>query len=459
LEILPTLEKTERYGKYLEVLKTGKPFFTDDVVPGQQFGQRHLAIKTFKVGKGLGLICSDVTAQKKMEQDLQQALTELKDTQQQVIQDERLRALGQMARGIAHDFNNALVPILGFTDFLLQTPSTLDDKKETISTLETIRSAALQAREAIRQLQEFYRPSDGVKHEPIDLKELINGVIALTQPRWKEEMDAKGSPVQIKTDVHDILHVSGNESQLSELLTNLIFNAVDAMPDGGVITIRSYAHESDKAAVLEVSDTGTGMTEEVLRQCMEPFFTTKGGRGSGLGLSLVHGLIRRHGGTFDIESTPGQGTIFMINLPLAKHPPEKKEPVIPPPPTSKPMRILFVDDEISARDVISRYLEAENHTVETAASGKEGLKKFRKGTFDLVIADWAMPEMSGDQLAAAIKKTSPNTSVIILTGFGDLIKAEAVSPSAVDAIVTKPVTRQELREAIAEVTANKLAQG
>ena len=123
------------------------------------------------------------------------------------------------------------------------------------------------------------------------------------------------------------------------------------------------------------------------------------------------------------------------------------------------MRILFVDDEKSARDPISRYLEADNHTVETAVNGREGLKKFRKGTFDLVIADWAMPKMSGDQMAEAIKKTSPNTPVIILTGFGDLMKADAVFPSAVDTIVTKPVTQKELRQAIAQVMADKTAQG
>ena len=386
---------------------------------------------------------------------LSKTLAQLKRTQEQVIEHERLAALGQMASGIAHDFNNALMPILGFTDLLLSRPAMLDNREETIKMLNTVRTAAMNAASTVRRLTDFYRPSDEGELQILDLNKLIGNIVAMTQPKWKEEMAAKGIFIEFKTETRDIPHISGNESQLNEVFTNLILNAADAMPNGGTITILAHTHKSGKGVEIQVSDTGLGMTEEVRRRCMEPFFTTKGGRGTGLGLSMVYGLIQRHKGSVDIQSTPGKGTTVTIHLPFGKSEQGKETPASTPALTLKPMRILFIDDELSARDLIAEYLKADKHIVEVAESGKEGLKKFRERTFDLVITDRAMPEMRGDQVAAAIKDVNPETPVILLTGFGDMMNADLELPAGVDFIVSKPVTLDNLYKAISSVMSGR----
>lgn len=407
----------------------------------------------------------EITKHKKTKQQLQQTniqlakltnkLSQLKRTQKQVIQHERLAALGQMASRITHDFNNALTPILGYADLLLSLPDMLNNRKEAVDMLETIRSTAMQARDIVSRLQECYESSDEARREAIDLTKLIENIVTLTRPKWKEEMEAKGVSIRIKTKVQDMLPINGNRSQLDEVLTNLILNAVDAMPNGGTITILGYIHRSRQAMELRVIDTGTGMTEDVRRRSIEPFFTTKQGRGAGLGLSMAYGIVRRHNGSLEIQSAPGKGTTVIIQLPWSKPAVSKKERppahILP----SKPLRILLIDDEKPVRDLIARYLETDNHTVELAASGDEGLQKFRKGIFDLVITDRAMPRMSGDQVAAAVKGDDREIQVILLTGFNDMMNDKNELPAGVDVIVGKPVTRYAFRDAIAKAMANR----
>ena len=398
----------------------------------------------------------DITDMKRAEQDLKKAnkeitdaLSRVKQTQQQMIEHERLVALGQMASGIAHDFNNALMPILGYADLLLSDPKTLDDRKATTDMLEEIRTAAKDAAAAVSRMREFYRPSDGAEKISGDLNNVIKMVVDHTRPRWQEEMEAESAFIEVKTELEDIPPVAADESQLGEALTNLIFNAVDAMPEGGLITIRSYKRRG--RAFLEICDTGCGMTEEIRRRCLEPFFSTKKGRGTGMGLPMVHGIVQRHNGTLEIGSVPGEGTTFVVGLQLAKPVGrEKKPPRIHEKPL-KPIRILFIDDDELARRVVTRCLMADTHTVETAASGEEGLRKFRKGKFDLLIVDRAIPEMSGDQVASEIKARDPEIPVIMLTGFGEFMADMGELPPGVDKIVNKPVSLDGLREALAKV--------
>ncbi|MFQ5875240.1 MAG: response regulator, partial [Dehalococcoidia bacterium] len=202
--------------------------------------------------------------------------------------------------------------------------------------------------------------------------------------------------------------------------------------------------------VLEVSDTGTGMTDEVRQRCLEPFFSTKGERGTGLGLAMVYGIIQRHQGTLAIASEPGQGTTFLIRLPVhteqAERKPQEAEGL------SRRLKILVVDDEPPVREVATTYLTGDGHTVEIATNGCEGLEKFLAGWFDVVITDQGMPEMAGDQLATAIKKVAPDKPVVLLTGFGDLMVASGEPPLGVDIILSKPVTLPALRQALAKVT-------
>jgi PAS domain S-box-containing protein len=400
-------------------------------------------------------IVRNITDRKQAEQRLQQTndlleqtLAELQETQQQVIQQERLRALGQMASGIAHDFNNALTPILGFSDLLLRFPENLDDRAQTTEYLQLIHTTAKETANVVKRLQEFYKwRQEDTPFQPVNLNQLIKQTISLTRPKWKDEGMAKGATIGINTELGDVPSVKGNAAELRGALTNLIFNATDAIESDGIITIRT---DSDgEGVVLEVEDTGSGMTDAMKEHCFDPFFTTQLGRGKGLGLSTVVGTIRRHDGKISVKSQLAVGTTFTIRLPISSEPPTVNgapHPAV----GSRHLHVLVVDDEQPIRQLIETYLVDDGHTVETAKDGIEGLEKFRAGRFDLVILDRAMPYMNGDQLAIAIKQITPAKPVIMLTGFGDLMPASDGPPTGIDTLLSKPVTWDTLREALAK---------
>jgi CheY-like chemotaxis protein len=253
--------------------------------------------------------------------------------------------------------------------------------------------------------------------------------------------------VTIETALQNIPTVDGNEAELREMLLNVVVNAIDSIPAQGKITFRTSANS--EYALLEIDDTGTGMSEEVRLRCIEPFFSTKDERGTGLGLGIVYGIVRRHEGSIEITSAPGRGTTVSISLPLYK---EKEKPVSPEPPATveRDLRILVVEDEPLVREVIEVYLREDHHMVETAVNGRLGLEKYRAGTFDLVLTDRAMPEINGDVMAAAIKKINPSQPVILLTGFGDLMSEAGETPEGVDMVVSKPFTLKSLRSAMSK---------
>jgi len=385
-------------------------------------------------------------------QRLEEALAELKTAQGQVIQQERLRALGTMASGVAHDFNNALAAILGFTELLLHRPENLEDKTKARRYLQMMNTAAQDAGNVVNRLREFYRHREaGEVLVPVDLNNLVREAIDLTQPKWKTQGEARGVAVRAETDLAEIPTVLGDAAGLREALTNLIFNAVDAMPDGGVITLRTRC--AGGRVTLEVSDTGTGMTEEVRRRCLEPFFTTKGERGTGLGLSMVYGIVERHEGTIDIRTEVGQGTAFVLTLPARVEPPPAPVPAETGPAQAVSKRVLLVDDEELVRKILNEFLLGDGHCVELASNGRDALEKFRRGRFDLAIVDRAMPDMSGDQVAATVKQSAPDLPVIMLTGFGTMMEAAGELPPGVDLILSKPVTIAHLRDAMARAIA------
>jgi PAS domain S-box-containing protein len=379
---------------------------------------------------------------------LEQVLAELRTAQNQIVQQERLRALGTMASGIAHDFNNALAAILGFSELLLHRPDYLADQEKAHRYLQMMNTAAKDAGSVVNRLREFYRTRDeGEIFSPIQINQLIEQAISLTQPKWASEAQATGSTIEIATDLQKVPAVLGNASELREVLTNLIFNAVDAMPDGGRLTLAT--HTDNNQVVLTVSDTGIGMTEDVREHCLEPFFSTKGTRGSGLGLSMVFGIIQRHNGHIEIDSQVGRGTTFSICLPLATA--LEFHPDVEPTAQHLPaLRILLVDDEEMVRSILADLLASEGHLVETASDGMDGLNKFQHGKFDVTLIDRAMPAMSGDQLARAIKSINPATPVILLTGFGSMMNSVGEKPPGVDFVVGKPVTLAELRQSLAK---------
>jgi signal transduction histidine kinase/ActR/RegA family two-component response regulator len=389
---------------------------------------------------------------------LREANEQLQATQAQVIQQERLRALGQMASGIAHDFNNALAPIAGFSELLLTLPDGLVDQERLRHYLELMHTSAQDAANVVSRLREFYRSRDVADPlEAVDVSQLARQAVVLTQPRWKDQAQAQGSPIEVRLELAEVPTIGGNVAELREALTNLIFNAVDAMAGGGTLTVSTrQAHvtaEHGEQVVLSVADTGSGMSEDVRLRCLEPFFSTKGDRGTGLGLSMVHGIVHRHGGTLHIESAPGAGTTVELRLPagMAETGAGAGRLDAAPAKASRRLRVLVADDDAPVRQVTVSFLEADGHEVIEAANGAEAAAMFAPEAYDLVVTDRAMPDTSGDRLAAQFKAQAPHLPIILLTGFGDLLLAEGAPPPGVDLVLSKPATLQELRAAVASL--------
>jgi PAS domain S-box-containing protein len=427
--------------------KDGTVFYADVSSSPIELGNKRYLIGIFR----------DVTERKRMEQELRtshdrlsRTLDELKTKEREIVQQERLRALGEMASGIAHDFNNALSPIMGFSDLALRRPETMADGEKMTRYLQHIRKAAKDAAAVVARLRQFYRPrEEGETHSPIDLNLLTEDIISITEPKWKNESLAKGKTITIETKLGEMPPVPASENEMREVLTNLTLNAVDAITGSGRITFRTSVEGEN--AVIEVADTGEGMSEESVARCMEPFFTTKAEHGTGLGLSVTHGIVRRHNGTISVASAEREGTTFTVRLPLEAtgatevHNRETADRF------SRPLRILVVEDEPEIRELMTGYLAGDGHSIETADDGREGFEKFQTGRYDLVITDMSMPEMSGTHLASLVKETAPGKPVILLTGFGRMAEDLQSMPVEADQVVGKPVDLDSLRKAIAEV--------
>ena len=401
--------------------------------------------------------------------ELQETLTQLQAAQGQVIQHERLSALGSMTAGIAHDFNNVLSLILGYSEMLRRSLHRPGGAAAADSLLSTVINAAQDAAKMFGRLREFYRPADkGQARKLMDLNGLVEQAVTLTKPRWHGQAMGQGATIEVHTSLSNGLpELLADAAELREMLINVIFNAVDAMPRGGTITLRtrfepaaeapaSGSGEPEGKVVLEVADTGAGMDEETRRRCLEPFFTTKGKNGSGLGLAMVYGTMQRHGGSIDLQSAPGVGTTFIFSFPLGAKP----EPVAAAEPsgTQQPLRILVVDDQDVLCEILVEHLAEDWHTVETAPDGRVALEKFRArvdagAPFDLVITDKAMPHMNGEQLAAEVRELVPETRVILLTGYG--APTDGLLSEHIDLVLDKPVSREALLQAIAKVSAAK----
>lgn len=383
---------------------------------------------------------------------LEDTLHELRTTQEQIVKQERLRALGMMAGGIAHDFNNALTMMLGYGE-LLHPWLELHGSKREITYLDHIVSAAQDASHVVSRLREFYRPAeDNEIRLPVDLNEVVERVISLTSPKWKGKSRAAGVQIEVVSNLAKIPPVAGNAAELREVLTNLMFNAVDAMPQGGTITLTTTC-DIDTATVI-IEDTGVGMGPEERERCLEPFFTTKGEHGTGLGLSVVYGIVQRHKGTIEITSEKDAGTTFAIRFPATAEVEATVKPQLAR--LDRTLRVLIVDDQEVICELIAEYMHGDGHSTACAYRGDEALKLFQADTFDLVITDQAMPAMNGSQLAVAIKQQAPETPVILLTGFGDEMLALGGRPAGVDLVLGKPISHAELRQAVYQAfTASK----
>ena len=374
------------------------------------------------------------------------------------MQAERLRALGEMASGIAHDINNAISPVSLYSELLLSSEPQISEAGR--SRLTTIRRAIEDVAGTIERMREFYRPREAAREfSKVNIHAAIDQVLQLTEPRWRAQPQERGIVVELHKDFAASLpDVMGDEVELRDALTNLVFNAVDAMPQGGKLTLRTRAvrENGGEAVQIEVADSGIGMDEETRRRCVEPFFTTKGQRGTGLGLASVYGMLQRHDARLEIDSVSGQGTTMRMVFPAFVDDSAASGKHLTAHITMRRLRILVIDDDPilirSMRDV----LEADGHQLETALGGQAGIDEFANalGTareFALVITDLGMPRVDGRKVAAAIKGLSPLTPIIMLTGWGQRLLDEKDIPPNIDRVLSKPPRLAQLRAALVDL--------
>ena len=399
--------------------------------------------------------------QAQLRDTLQAAYDDLRQSRQTVMQQERLRALGQMASGIAHDINNAISPMALHTQSLIETGGNMMTPRLR-NYLEIVSRVTDDVTATVARMREFYRERDpDVPLGPLDLNQLADQVIDMTRARWSDLPQRAGVTIEMRTDLAiGLPPARGVDTEIREALTNLIFNAVDAMPQGGRLTVRTGvapAVDAGRRVQIEVVDTGVGMDDETRRRCLEPFFTTKGERGTGLGLAMVYGVAQRLGADLAIESELGKGTSFRMIFGVAEHvsAPEHKVTA----PLSVPsLRILIIDDDPVILDSMRLVLELDGHTVASANDGRAGVDVFRAAhaageAFAVVITDLGMPYMDGHEVARAVKETSATTPVILLTGWGRRMTGDRDMPANVDRTLDKPPKLPELREALANTLA------
>jgi PAS domain S-box-containing protein len=394
---------------------------------------------------------------------LQKAYDDLRQTQQAILQRERLRALGEMASGIAHDINNAISPVTLYTDSLLENEPNLSERAR--GYLQTIQRAIDDVAQTVSRMREFYRPRESqLSLAPVQLNHLIGQVLDLTRARWSDMAHQRGIAIEVQTQLSPSLpSVMGADSELREALTNLVFNAVDAMPDGGTLTLRTGVVDAREASsvFLEISDTGIGMDENTRRRCLEPFFTTKGERGTGLGLAMVYGTVQRHSADIEIESEPGRGTTMRLTFAVPIAAGRDAIPGAPPQPTRESLRILIVDDDPILLKSLEDTLAGDGHTVSVAHGGDAGIDAVRSALqqgalFDIVITDLGMPHTDGRKVASAVKALVSSMPVVLLTGWGQRLIAEGDIPLHVDRVLSKPPKLRDLREALAALTPRRV---
>jgi signal transduction histidine kinase/CheY-like chemotaxis protein len=380
--------------------------------------------------------------------DLSAAYEELRRTQSHLVQTEKMRALGELAAGMAHDFNNSLCAVLGFLELTLL-EETLPAKCR--GYLESSRTCALDAAQTVQRVQDFARWRRNEKTvELVDPNELVRQTVELTRHKWDCPAAARGAPIVVEARTEATACVNGNRAELREVLTNLILNAVDAMPQGGSLLVRSWSTASD--VFLSVQDTGAGISEAVRQRLFEPFFTTKGERGNGLGLSVSFGIIQRHNGAITVESEVNRGSIFTVRLPATADTStaEKTTPTEPTPSARKEsLRILIVEDEESIRRFLAAGLTQMGHQPRVTATGQEALAVFGEEPFDVVFTDLGLPDINGEEVARQVVARSPQTPVILLTGWADQVKSEAKPVAGVKHVLGKPVTLSTLASTLA----------
>ncbi len=434
----------------------GVPMVAGDKVLGGlvlRGGERPFTAADERLLVNIGHLAALALSSARLFEERTRAFGELAAAQDQLVRTEKLRALGEMASGVAHDFNNLLASVLGRAQLLLRRVQ----EPQLRQWLEVIERSALDGAQTVRRLQEFTRIRRDQPLVPLDLNAVVRDALEITQSRWREEPMSRGIHVELRTSFEPLPPVVGDAAELREAMTNIILNAVDAMPEGGVLTITTATAE-DRIEV-SVRDTGTGMAPAVREKIFDPFFTTKGPQGTGLGLSMTYGIVSRHGASIAVETEEGRGSMFRLSFPRAAEGAAAPRQGHAPAPAPRSLRCLVVDDEAPVRSVLGDILEAAGHTVVMLGDGAEAIERFRADAFDLVLTDLAMPRVSGWQVARAIKQAAPNVPVFLVTGFGVELSAEERRSHGVDQVLVKPLQIQDILDAVADVARRPPAAG
>jgi signal transduction histidine kinase/ActR/RegA family two-component response regulator len=399
-------------------------------------------------------------------EELNHYIIEQEQMRQQLSQFEKLSALGELASGVAHDFNNTLAGILGRAQLLQRT----SDPEKIKRGLNIIIKSAEDGAKTVKRIQDFARQRRDHDFEPVDVGELLLDVSEVTQPYWKDRPEARNVHINLDLQIRSNAMVLGDDSELREVLVNMVFNAVDAMPEGGQIILSTM--ETDGYAEISVNDTGSGMSPEVRARIFDPFFTTKGKAGLGLGLAVSFGIITRHQGTIEVESEAGRGTTFRIRIPVtqvkAKDQSAEVKVLSATPLTleafapaqslqQNPTTILVVDDEAQVRELLHDILESEGYNVVLAEGGREALSLFDAGNFDGVFTDIGMPGMSGWELARAIRERNQQIPLAVITGWGEAVGSDDQNKAQVDWVVTKPFSADRILELAQGVSQRRAA--
>ncbi len=388
--------------------------------------------------------------------ELSHYIAEQERIRDQFSQVEKLSALGELASGVAHDFNNTLAGILGRAQLLQRT----NDPEKIKRGLDIIIKTAEDGAKTVKRIQDFARQRRDHNFELVSIDQVLQDASEITRPRWKNCAEASNIHITLDLQIGSNAMVMGDDSELREVLVNMVFNAVDAMPEGGTLSLVSQT--VGESVIVKVVDTGVGMYPEVRSKIFDPFFTTKGKAGLGLGLAVSFGIIRRHGGNIEVESQYGKGTEFRVTLPLAKidersvKPPEAVAPEITLAIDSQPLkqeltRVLVVDDEDFVRDLLGEILEGEHCEVFLAESGSEALSMFREHKFDGVFTDVGMPGMSGWELAREIRVINKNVPIAVITGWGEAVGSHEKKAAGVDWVVAKPFTADRIAELVRDI--------
>lgn len=392
-------------------------------------------------------------------------VTESRRLYTKLLNSEKLRAIGEMASGVAHDFNNLLASIVGQTELLH--PDELPPA--TRQAISTIRQAALDGARMVRNLQGLSRPRAETPSTAADLNETVSLAVEMARPRWAGRALTGHGAIEVTLELAEptqLARVAIDPAELREVLLNLLFNAVDAMPEGGRITLATRPGRKPSTAEVEVRDSGHGMPESVRARIFEPFFSTKGPKGSGLGLAVAFSIISRHGGRIEVASTQGEGTTFTITLlhaPTTASPQPAQTPAVSRPSAEAPgarsqpslarlqgARVLVADDEPGLITIVRQFMERSGATVTVANGGRPALEFLEApdARFDVVITDLDMPEVDGWAVASTVKARLPQTPVIMLTGWAGEIAPEDFKARGVDLVLAKPCGRAELEAAV-----------